>query len=104
MHIEEPDSPATLRAVGDTGGRVHLADNTRKEPGSGDIDFKAIFAALKEVGCGGYRAYECGLSGPAGEVFPRSAAFRRCLSPIRIPAEPVSDAFARIGGGTNPCP
>lgn len=75
MHIEETDSPATLRAVGDCIGHVHLADNTRLEPGSGDIDFQAIMAALKEVGFTGYMAFECGLSGPAEQVLPRSVAF-----------------------------
>jgi sugar phosphate isomerase/epimerase len=75
MHIEEPNSPATLREVGDCIGHVHLADNTRKEPGSGDIDFRAIMAALKAVGFTGYMAFECGLSGPADQVLPRSVAF-----------------------------
>src|SRR5205085_8037245 len=72
MHIEETNSPAALREVGETIGHVHLADNTRKEPGTGDIDFRAAFAALKEVGFGGWMAFECGLSGPADEVLPRS--------------------------------
>lgn len=75
MHIEEPNSAATLREVGDAIGHVHLADNTRLEPGSGDIDFKAIFAALKEIGFTGYMAFECGLSGPASEALPRSVAY-----------------------------
>lgn len=81
MHIEETDSPATLREVGDCIGHVHLADNTRKEPGSGDIDFRAIMAALKDVGFTGYMAFECGLSGPAEEVLPRSVAYlKECIS------------------------
>jgi sugar phosphate isomerase/epimerase len=75
MHIEEPNSAATLRAVGDSIGHVHLADNTRKEPGSGDIDFRAIMSALKSVGFTGYMAFECGLSGPAEEALPRSVQF-----------------------------
>lgn len=77
MHIEEPNSPNTLREVGDCIGHVHLADNTRKEPGSGDIDFRAALAVLKEIGFTGYMAFECGLSGPAEEVLPRSVAFLR---------------------------
>lgn len=82
MHIEETNSPNALREVGETIGHVHLADNTRKEPGSGDIDFRAIFAALKEVGFGGYMAFECGLSGPGEEVLPRSVAFlKSCMKP-----------------------
>ena len=81
MHIEETNSPATLREVGDTIAHVHLADNTRLEPGSGDIDFRAIMQALKEIGFTGYMAFECGLSpGPAEEALPRSVAFlRECM-------------------------
>jgi sugar phosphate isomerase/epimerase len=80
MHIEETNSPAALRACGDVIGHVHLADNTRKEPGTGDIDFRAIMTALREVGFTGYMAFECGLSGPAGEALPRSAAFlKECM-------------------------
>ncbi len=81
MHIEEPNSPATLRQVGDSIGHVHLADNTRKEPGSGDIDFRAIMQALKDVGFTGYMAFECGLSGLAEEVLPRSVEFlKACIA------------------------
>jgi sugar phosphate isomerase/epimerase len=77
MHIEETNSPQSLREVGDVIGHVHLADNTRKEPGTGDIDYRAIFDALKAVGFTGYMAFECGLSGPAETVLPRSVAFLR---------------------------
>lgn len=77
MHIEETNSPQTLREVGDVIGHVHLADNTRKEPGTGDIDFRAIFDALKAAGFTGYMAFECGLSGPAEIVLPHSVAFLR---------------------------
>jgi sugar phosphate isomerase/epimerase len=81
MHIEEPNSPATLREVGDCIGHVHLADNTRKEPGSGDIDFRAFMAALKEVGFQGYMAFECGLSGPAEKALPQSVVYlKQCMS------------------------
>lgn len=80
MHIEETDSPAALREVGDCISHVHLADNTRLEPGSGDIDFRAIMKALRDVGFTGYMAFECGLSGPADEVLPRSVAFlKECI-------------------------
>src|SRR5579871_4787050 len=80
MHIEEPNSAESLRQVGDTIGHVHLADNTRKEPGSGDIDYRVLFRALKEVGFTGYMAFECGLSGPAEEALPRSVAFlKECM-------------------------
>lgn len=80
MHIEETDSPAALRQVGDCIGHVHLADNTRQEPGTGDIDFRAIMKALREIGFTGYMALECGLSGPGEQVLPRSVAFlKECM-------------------------
>ena len=80
MHIEETNSPAALLEAGDAIGHVHLADNTRKEPGSGDIDFAAAFAVLKQIGFTGYMAFECGLTGPGEEVLPKSVAFlKRCI-------------------------
>lgn len=80
MHIEESRIPAAIEASGPWIGHVHLADSTRREPGSGSIDFVAGLRALHHVGYRGALAYECGLSGPREEVLPRSAAFvRRCL-------------------------
>lgn len=63
MHIEETNTPETLRRVGRYVKHVHLADNTRQQPGTGDIDFVAGFKALAEVGFDGYMAYECGIMG-----------------------------------------
>jgi sugar phosphate isomerase/epimerase len=63
MHIEETDSPQALRKAGKYVSHIHLADNTRQEPGTGDIDFVAAFKALKDIGFKGYMAYECGISG-----------------------------------------
>lgn len=80
MHIEQPDIPASLRKVSDVIGHIHLADSTRKQPGSGSMDFKAGFAALKEVGYTGYMALECGLTGPADIVLPKSVEYlRQCV-------------------------
>lgn len=63
MHIEETSTPAAIREVGKYISSMHLADNTRMEPGTGDIDFVASFKALSEVGYKGYMAYECGITG-----------------------------------------
>ncbi len=63
MHIEETSSPDAIREVGKYISGMHLADNTRMEPGTGDIDFVASFKALHEVGYKAYMAYECGISG-----------------------------------------
>ncbi len=80
MHIEERDIPAAIAHSGHLLGHVHLADNTRKEPGSGFLDFTPGFKALAGVGYAGAMAFECGLTGPAAQVLPRSVQhLRDCL-------------------------
>jgi len=81
MHIEQPDTPRSLAAVADVLAHVHLADNTRLEPGTGDIDFAAAFKVLAKAGFSGYMALECGLSAKADIALPKSVAFLRdCLA------------------------
>lgn len=81
MHIEEADIPQAILDVGPLVGHVHLADSTRREPGSGGTDFVSGFRALRQVGFAGAMAFECGLSGPADQVLPRSVQYlRRCLT------------------------
>ena len=83
MHIEQPDSPGSFAAVADVLGHVHLADNTRKEPGTGDIDFTASFKVLKQVGFSGYMAFECGLSDSGEIALPKSVAYlKACLAAV----------------------
>lgn len=83
MNIEETDSPRALQGGAPWVRHVHLADNTRHEPGSGDIDFAAAFAALKESGFTGWMAYECSVQGatPAEKAqnLARSLEFVRGL-------------------------
>ena len=78
MHIEETSTPDAIRAAGKHIKHMHLADNTRMEPGTGDIDFVAAFRALKEIGFTGYMAYECGVSGP-----DRAASLKKSLAYLR---------------------
>jgi hypothetical protein len=63
MHIEETDTPQAFRDAKGYTTHIHLADNTRMEPGMGDIDFVASFKVLRENGFDGYMAYECGITG-----------------------------------------
>lgn len=81
MHIEETNSPQAIRDAGKYVKHVHLADNTRQEPGTGDIDFVAGFKALAEIGFDGYMAYECGISGDdKGKSLEKSLAYvRDCI-------------------------
>ena len=81
MHIEETDSPRALRKAGRYVSHVHLADNTRMEPGSGDIDLIAALKALHEIGFTGYMAYECGISGASADQ--KAANLARSLDYVR---------------------
>lgn len=77
MHIEETSTPDTLRQYGKYTKHVHMADNTRKQPGSGDIDFEAGLSALKEIGYDGYLSWECGLLGDPKEALSNSVQYVR---------------------------
>jgi sugar phosphate isomerase/epimerase len=100
MQLEELDTANALRAAGGAtirlpgeatapagrpAGRpalrhIHVAENTRVEPGPGSLDFRPGFGALKEMGYTGWIEIECRrLSGPPEEVLPRSADYLRRL-------------------------
>lgn len=81
MHIEETDSPQAFREAAGYTSHIHLADNTRMEPGTGDIDFVASFKVLRETGFDGFMAYECGISGDSEAA--RSENLRSSLEYIR---------------------
>ncbi len=78
MHIEETSTPDAIRAAGQYIKHVHLADNTRMQPGTGDIDFVAGFRALVDIGFAGYMAFECGIAGEdKGTALAKSVEFVR---------------------------
>ena len=80
MNIEESDLGAPLRHAGKWLGHVHLADNQRREPGTGHLDLRPVFAALAAIGYEGFASFElAALSGPAAEVLPRSVRRVRSL-------------------------
>lgn len=81
MHIEETNTPDAFRRAGKYVAHVHMADNTRQEPGTGDIDWHAGLGALKEIGFKGYLAYECGISGDTPDE--KRAAITKSVSFIR---------------------
>ena len=76
MQLEELDTAAALRAAAKWIRHVHTAENTRVEPGPGQLDLRPGFRALQEAGYAGLVEVECrSLSGPAADVLPRSAAY-----------------------------
>lgn len=60
MALEERDMSAAIAEHAAHIGHVHLADNSRRLPGEGILDFAALAAALAAAGYTGWAAYECG--------------------------------------------
>lgn len=58
MNIEEDDMAQALHDNRDLLGHVHIADNHRYQPGSGTLDFTALFDQLREDNYQGYVVYE----------------------------------------------
>ncbi len=48
-HIEEKDSPAALKSVSDRLVHVHLSENDRGTPGTGQVNWVETFSTLKEI-------------------------------------------------------
>ncbi|TSA32049.1 MAG: sugar phosphate isomerase/epimerase [Verrucomicrobiaceae bacterium] len=86
MHIEETSTPDALRHAGRHVRHVHLADNTRLEPGTGDINFVESFKVLNEIGFSGYLAFECIVVNPDRDTALRNSLdyIRDCLSKARL--------------------
>ncbi len=77
MNMEEFDSCAAIRRCGKRLGYFHAADNSRRYPGSGQLDFPKILHTLEEVGYGGYITVEC-LPEP-----DRATAARKAIEHLR---------------------
>lgn len=75
MNIEERDPYVALRDCISYVRHVHLADNTRLEPGTGIIDFGKYGEVLREVGYTGACSLECDLSGEGYGALKKSAQF-----------------------------
>ena len=79
MNIEEDDLAAAIRAAGTRIAHVHVDDTNRLQPGTGHMDFAGVFAALRDIGYGGWLTFECQLRGAPEEALPASTRFLRGL-------------------------
>jgi sugar phosphate isomerase/epimerase len=78
MQLEELKMDVALTKAGLRTKHIHVAENTRVEPGPGSLDFAPGFRALKQLGYEGFIEIECrNLSGPGEIVLPRSVAYLR---------------------------
>jgi len=59
MNIVEDDIAGALHANRDLLGHVHIADNHRYQPGSGSLNFAALFDQLRADNYSGFVVYEC---------------------------------------------
>ena len=63
QQISEGDIIRNIQNNIDCIGHFHIADNPgRKEPGTGELNYRNIFKAIAETGYDGYVAWECGHS------------------------------------------
>ena len=77
MNIEEDDIAESIEAAGDYIVHVHVAGSSRKQPGTGHLDFKPGFRALKKIGYTGPVSLECRVVGPPEETLKEAGEFVR---------------------------
>lgn len=80
MNIEETSLSAPIEDAGSFLGHVHIADNTRDEPGAGMLEFGPTFNALRAIGYDGWVSLECrGLSDAPDVALPASVQHLRAV-------------------------
>jgi len=87
-NIEEKDVAKAVKACGKHLGHVHTCENDRGTPGTGHIDWKGVFAALKSMRYDGYVCIES--FGSNIKEIAAAAAIWRDLAPS-------SEALAQRG-------
>ena len=71
-----------IRGHGELLAHVHANDENRQAPGFGEVDFRPIVEALREVRYGGYVSVEpFEFAGEVGEVARRSLCYLRVCAP-----------------------
>lgn len=80
MQMEELHPDQSIRQAAPWIKHVHIAENTRVEPGPGSLNLSPIFKALREINYTGAIVVECrALSGPAEATLPECSAYIRRL-------------------------
>src|SRR6478672_4816632 len=77
-HIEEKDPRAALQACKDVLVHFHASENDRGTPGTGQVEWDATFAALKEIGYDGWIVIEA-FSDTVADLAPATRSWRRAF-------------------------
>jgi len=83
-HIEEKDPAAAIRTVAPVLAHVHISENDRGTPGTGQVNWDATFNTLKQVGYDGWMVIEA-----FGRALPDLAAATRIWRDLFPSAEEV---------------
>jgi D-psicose/D-tagatose/L-ribulose 3-epimerase len=83
-HIEEKCQAATIRTLAPVLAHVHISENDRGTPGTGQVNWNAAFNTLREVGYDGWLVIEA-----FGRALPDLAAATRVWRDLFTSAEDV---------------
>jgi sugar phosphate isomerase/epimerase len=77
MNIEEDDLADAITDTGPLIGHVHVDDSNRLQPGTGHLDFAAVFTALHTIGYDRWLGLECRLRGDPQMALTATTRFLR---------------------------
>jgi D-psicose/D-tagatose/L-ribulose 3-epimerase len=93
MHLEEKDSGAAIRRAGDRLFHLHACENDRGVPGSGQVRWQEIAAALTDIGYDGAVVIESFT--PAVQSIARAVCIWRAIAPSQDAIASDGLAFLR---------
>jgi D-psicose/D-tagatose/L-ribulose 3-epimerase len=91
FNIEEKNLVEAIRTTARAINHVHISENDRGAPGSGHIDFGAVFGALKHSGYDGWLTVEA-----FGQALPDLAAATKVWRPLFVMPEDVYEGAFRL--------
>ena len=91
FNIEEKSLPEAIRVTASAINNVHISENDRGIPGTGHVDFEAVFDALKQSKYDGWLTVEA-----FGQALPDLAAATKVWRPLFVMAEDVYQGAFRL--------
>jgi D-psicose/D-tagatose/L-ribulose 3-epimerase len=91
FNIEEKSQSGAIAATASSINHVHISENDRGTPGSGQIDFAAVFSALTRAGYDGWLTVEA-----FGTSLPALAAATKIWRPLFDRPEDVYEGAYRL--------